>query len=247
VSERYPAVRSGSATDVGLVRTTNEDSVLAAPPVFAVADGMGGHSGGDVASRIAVEELARVADEAAPGQAVVGAALARAQARLHDHVLAQRQTQPGWYAGTTVVAAVLTGRPATPEWLVANLGDSRAYVLAGGALRQVTTDHSVVQELLDAGRITATEAAVHPERNVITRALGGSGAVTPDFFTLPVGDVDRLLLCSDGITAMLDDSEVAEVLRRVDDPQEAADEVVRLAVAAGGVDNASAVVVAVSG
>lgn len=243
MTEHIPAVRHGAATDVGLVRATNEDSMLARPPVFAVADGMGGHSGGDVASRIAVEELGRLVDDGTtPTRDAVGAALARAQARLADYTRAQRDTQPRWYSGTTVVVASVLDEGAGPSWLVANLGDSRAYVLSGGRLRQVTTDHSVVQELVDSGQITPEEAATHPERSVITRALGGSTRVEPDYFTLPVAEVDRLLLCSDGITGMLDDDDVAEVLREVGDPQEAADLLVRRAVEAGGIDNATAVV-----
>lgn len=229
---------------MGLVRTVNEDSMLARPPVFAVADGMGGHSGGDVASRVAVEELARVADEGTvPSRDAVSAALARAQARLADFTRAQRETQPRWHSGTTVVVAALLDEGSGPVWLVANLGDSRAYAVSDGRLRQVTTDHSVVQELVDSGQITPEEAATHPERSVITRALGGSTMVEPDFFTLPVAEVDRLLLCSDGINGMLEDAEIGEVLSEVGHPQEVADLLVRRAVEAGGTDNATAVVV----
>jgi PPM family protein phosphatase len=133
------------------------------------------------------------------------------------------------------------------KWLLANLGDSRIYRLAEGRLEQISVDHSVVQELIDAGQITVEEAAVHPERHVITRALGSPGGIEPDFFLLPLGSVERLLLCSDGVTGMIEDEEIEGILETVADPRDAADELVRAAVAAGGRDNATAVVVDVVG
>lgn len=235
----------GATTDVGRVREINQDALLAAPSVLAVADGMGGHHGGEVASRIAVEELERVeagGSDSRAAAAAVQEALAAAQARIADYAAEQGSKDPVWYAGTTVVAAVLATDDAGPVWVVANLGDSRAYLLTEEGLRRVSVDHSVVQELLDAGRITPAQAAVHPERHVVTRALGGPGVPEPDFFRLPAAPDARLLLCSDGISGMIDDAAIARVLAEVPDPQDAADRLVVEALEAGGLDNATAVV-----
>lgn len=245
-------VHYGAATDVGVVREVNEDSFLAAPPVFVVADGMGGHSGGDVASRIVVEEFAGLADGVydvrSGGSAVVEALLA-SQRRIGAYAEAQRfGGRLGWYSGTTAVVALLVEEDESgPGWLAANLGDSRIYRMAEGRLAQVSVDHSVVQELLDAGRITPAEAEHHPERHVVTRALGGPDGIEPDFFLLPLASAERLLLCSDGVTGMLPDADVGRILGESDDPRDAADRVVAAAVAAGGRDNATAVVVDVVG
>jgi protein phosphatase len=239
----------GAATDVGLVRTVNEDSFLVCPPVFVVADGMGGHSGGDVASQIVVEEFQKLADSYDParGAEQVADTFARAQSRIVDYGDAHRALSPGWHAGTTAVVAVLVDDQGVTKWLLANLGDSRIYRITEGRLEQVSVDHSVVQELIDAGEITPEEASVHPERHVITRALGSPEGIRPDFFLLPLGSVERLLLCSDGVTGMIEDKEIEEILESVADPRDAADQLVRAAVAAGGRDNATAVVVDVVG
>ncbi|GAB2456985.1 protein phosphatase 2C domain-containing protein [Nocardioides hungaricus] len=249
---RQVEVHHGAATDVGRVREVNEDAWLAAPPVFAVADGMGGHEGGDVASRIAVEALGRLAErgyDPRRGPEAVAAALAEAQRRILEY--AEQQAAAGVArrrrAGTTVVAALLVEDDAGPAWLVANLGDSRAYRVADGVLAQVSTDHSLVQELLDAGRITPEEVATHPERHVITRALGEAVEVEPDYFALRLADAERLLLCTDGVSGMIDDAAIASILADAADPRDAADRLVAAAVAAGGEDNATAVVVDVVG
>jgi protein phosphatase len=241
-------VHFGAASDVGRVRSVNEDSHLAAPPVFVVADGMGGHSGGDVASRIVVEEFGRLDQGSytpAAARTAVYDALVAAQQRINAYADEHRRAGAvNWFAGTTAVAAVLVDHGG-PRWLVANLGDSRAYRLVGDSLEQVSVDHSVVQELVEAGAITVAEMATHPERHVVTRALGGSDAAEPDFFLLD--RCDRLLLCSDGITGMLSDDEVAAVLRSETSAGDAADRLVAEAVRAGGLDNATAVVADVVG
>ena len=239
----------GASTDVGLVRKVNEDAYLVAPPVFVVADGMGGHSGGDVASQMVVEEFQRMAEayDPARGAELVSDAFARAQARIVDYGTAHRALHPGWHAGTTAVVAVLVDDNGVAKWLLANLGDSRIYRITEGRLEQVSVDHSVVQELIDSGQITEEEAASHPERHVITRALGSPEGIRPDFFLLPLEAVDRLLLCSDGVTGMIGDAEIEEILDSVADPRDAADRLVQAAVAAGGRDNATAVVVDVVG
>ncbi|KRF02762.1 protein phosphatase [Nocardioides sp. Soil777] len=240
----------GAATDVGHVRTVNEDSFLVAPPVFVVADGMGGHAGGDVASRIVVEEFARLVEQGYdPGRGAeqVADTIARSQARIVEYGDGQRADHPRWHAGTTAVVAVLVDDGGTTKWLLANLGDSRIYRFTDGRLDQVSVDHSVVQELIDAGTITVEEASVHPERHVITRALGSPEGVRPDFFLLPLPAVERLLLCSDGISGMITDADIAAILDSVPDPRDAADALVRAALDAGGRDNATAVVVDVVG
>jgi serine/threonine protein phosphatase PrpC len=239
----------GAATDVGLLRETNEDAYLVAPPVFVVADGMGGHEGGDVASRIVVEEFGRLAGEGydpAHGTDLVAAALAASQRRIAEYAVGgapgARRTP-----GTTVVAALLVEDEGAPAWLLANLGDSRIYAVSRGALYQVSTDHSVVQELLDSGQITQAEAAEHPERHVITRALGGPRLEPADYFLLPVTEVERVLLCTDGISGLIDDGQIATILADSPDPRDAADRLVSAALRAGGDDNATAVVVDVVG
>jgi PPM family protein phosphatase len=241
----------GAATDVGLVREVNEDSLLAEPPVFVVADGMGGHDGGEIASRIVVEEFARLVEDGydpRKGSDVVMGTLRSSQRRLREYGATHRGSDGRpWHGGTTAVAAMLVQRDAGPEWLLTNLGDSRIYRFTDGALHRVSVDHSLVQELVDAGTITEEDALVHPERHVITRALGGPETVDPDVFVLPLAEAERVLLCSDGITGMINDAEIAEVLAAHTDPRDAAEQVVAVAVAAGGIDNATAVVVDVMG
>ncbi|MDP3892096.1 PP2C family serine/threonine-protein phosphatase [Nocardioides sp.] len=237
----------GSHTHVGRVRAVNEDSFLAVPPVFVVADGMGGHHGGDMASRLAVEEFAQLGDasyDAHAGAEAIAGALRESQRRIVDFGRGgPAQSSPG----TTVVAALLVEEPEGSQWLLTNLGDSRIYKMSGDSLEQVSVDHSLVQELVDAGTITAEDAAHHPERHVVTRALGGSVVSEADFFLLPVSAAPRLLLCSDGVNGMLSDAEMSRILLGAPDPRDAADQLVAAAVEAGGRDNATAVVVDVMG
>jgi serine/threonine protein phosphatase PrpC len=241
----------GATTDVGLVREVNEDSLLAEPPVFVVADGMGGHDGGEIASRIVVEEFARLAEEGydpREGSEVVMATLRSSQRRLQEYGATHRGSDGRpWHGGTTAVVALLVEQDDGTEWLLANLGDSRIYRFTHGELLRVSTDHSVVQELVDAGRISEEQALVHPERHIVTRALGGPDPLDPDFFTVALAGAERILLCSDGVTDLLRDAEIADLLGRAADPRDAADRVVEAALAAGGVDNATAVVVDVVG
>ena len=241
----------GAASDVGLVREVNEDSYLADPPVFVVADGMGGHDGGDIASRIVVEEFARLAEggyNARRGLHVVTATLRQCQRRLAQYADHHLGSDGGrWHGGTTAVIALLIEEDGHPCWLLANLGDSRIYRFARRELVRVSVDHSVVQELVDAGSITEEDAAVHPERHIITRALGGPESVEPDLFVLPLTDAERVLLCSDGITGMIGDDEIADLLADNADPRDAAEQLVAAALASGGIDNATAVVVDVMG
>jgi len=239
----------GAATDVGLLREVNEDAYLVAPPVFVVADGMGGHADGAAASRIVVEEFARLADQGydpTHGTEEVAAILEASQRRISEFA-ARGSAGPRRSPGTTVVAALLVEDDGAPAWLLANLGDSRIYRVADGVLEQVSTDHSVVQELIESGEITPEQAAEHPERHVITRALGGPRLEAADYFLLPIRSADRLLLCSDGISGLVDDPGIATILTQSADPRDAADRLVAAALEAGGDDNATAVVVDVVG
>jgi PPM family protein phosphatase len=241
----------GAATDVGVVREVNEDSFLAEPPVFVVADGMGGHDRGDVASKIVVQEFARLADQGYDprrGPEVIAATLRSCQARIGEYDAQQRaRGARDFQAGTTAVVALLIEQNGEPKWLLANVGDSRIYRFNHGQLEQVSVDHSVVQELMEAGMITEQEVASHPERHIITRALGGQGAVEADYFVLPLSAAERLILCSDGVSGMIDDATIGWIMSEADDPRDAADKLVAAAVEAGGRDNATAVVVDVVG
>jgi protein phosphatase len=231
----------GSATDRGAIRELNEDSFLAREPVFAVADGMGGHEAGEVASALCVESLHN--EEAlAPGRL----------ATALDVVLAVRRADwairdaTGARAGTTLAAAFLAeDDDGAPAWIVANVGDSRVYVAWPDEFEQITVDHSEVQELVARGEITSEEARVHPRRNVVTRALGTGFDADPDLWLLRALDGQRILVCSDGLTTELEDAEIAEVLRENESAQAAADALVHAALEAGGRDNVTVVVVGV--
>lgn len=243
------AIRHGAASDTGLVREGNEDSWYAGGGLFVVADGMGGHQDGEVASSVAVDAFEALARSgrtltAEQGAELVLDALGSAHERLRE--LARTRLLAGegdWSAGTTVVAALLVHGDDGPAWLVANLGDSRAYGLTSSGLVQVSIDHSVVQQLVDAGAIAPEDAAHHPERNVLTRALSAGPLVAPDFFAVPVADCERLLLCSDGISDLISAQAIADLLAGAEDAQAAADVLVDAALAAGGHDNATALVV----
>ncbi|MEN0129957.1 MAG: protein phosphatase 2C domain-containing protein [Brevundimonas sp.] len=230
----------GSATDRGLVREVNEDALLAYPPVFLVADGMGGHDAGDLASRIAVEEFAQLAGQPSATADDVHACFSRTASRIRGEFTGGRQ------GGTTVAGVAVTVHEGGAYWLVFNVGDSRVYRWAEGELEQVSVDHSVVQELIDLGRIELADAASHPERHVLTRALGTSGEPEPDYWLLPAGPHDRLLICTDGLTRELGSAELAAVLGTVPDAQDAADTLVGQALEHGARDNVSAVVVDVA-
>jgi protein phosphatase len=241
----------GVATDVGLVREVNEDSYVTDPPLFVVADGMGGHDGGDIASRFVAEEFARLAEigyDPRRGRDAVLTTLKTCQRRLLEYGATHRGSDGGpWHGGTTTVVAMLVESDEGPRWLMTNLGDSRIYRFTRGELLRVSTDHSVVQDLVDSGWITEEQAMSHPERHIVTRALGGPDPLDPDFFDVPLGDAERVLLCSDGVTDLIRDDDLRPILAENEDPGDAARHVVEAALAAGGVDNATAVVVDVVG
>lgn len=221
------------------MRAVNEDALLAYPPVFLVADGMGGHDAGDVASRLAVEEFAQLAGQPHATSDDVHACFTRTAERI-------REALDGRPCGTTVSGVAVAEHEGSSYWLVFNVGDSRVYRWVEGHLRQISVDHSVVQEMLDNGALDAEQARSHPERHVLTRALGSGASPEPDYWMIPAGPHDRVLVCSDGLTGELSDAAISEVLGLFADPQEAAQELVRLAVDAGGHDNVSTVVVDVA-
>lgn len=227
----------GAATATGR-RPGNEDAYLAAPPVFVVADGMGGHEAGEVASALAVRAFEDLRGRDAVEPADLNECIERGAVQIRA-----LRTAPGRGAGTTVAGVAVGRQGDAPCWLVLNIGDSRVYRSVDGALSQVTVDHSEVQELLDAGRLTAEEAERYPRRHVVTRAVGAFGDLVPEFWVLPAGGRDRMLVCSDGLTGELDDATIARVLAQRPDPQVAADELVALALATGGHDNVTVLVV----
>lgn len=229
----------GSRTDTGLVRGHNEDSLVARPPLFAVADGMGGHEAGEVASEIAIETLTASAPTE-PSATELGNAVIAANHAVISATL-EGIGKPGM--GTTLTAAMVKGT----KLVVAQVGDSRAYLLHEGSLQRITRDHSYVADLIEQGEITEEEARWHPQRSVITRALGGDENMVPDLYELTVGEGDRLLLCSDGLTSMVPDERIEEILVDTPDPQEATDALVNEALQEGGHDNVTVIVVNPSG
>ena len=233
-------IRSGAATDVGRVRRNNQDNYVDDEPLFAVADGMGGAAGGEEASRTAVAALRATfhADPSADG-------LADGVREANRAVWEKARQRPDLRGmGTTMTAVALVEHPEEGEVLaIVNVGDSRVYLLRDGELEQVTDDHSVPEELRRAGRLTPEEAAVHPQRNVLTRALGIEPEVEVDCYPIIPYEGDRLILASDGLFNEVDHDGIASVARRRKDPQEAADELVRLACEGGGNDNVTVVVV----
>ncbi|NYF98250.1 protein phosphatase 2C domain-containing protein [Janibacter cremeus] len=241
VSEIRGRLRIGSATDTGRVRDHNEDALLAEGSVLVVADGMGGHAAGEVASGIAVETMRELVDRDEPTPDDVTGQILRANERILDSVRTHPQ-QRGM--GTTVTGLVLVTHEDRAQWAVVNVGDSRVYRLVGEGLTRVTVDHSEVQELIDAGVITPAQAEVHPARNIVTRSLGAPLRHRPDIWLVPPTPGERFLACSDGLTNELTDEQLREILQAHPDPRAAADELVRAAVAAGGKDNVSVVVVA---
>jgi PPM family protein phosphatase len=234
------ALRWGGATHVGRVRSTNDDNYMARDDigVWAVADGMGGHRGGDVASAIACEAVGRsFADHTVDG-------LVEAIEQANQAVYETAAGDPDLTGmGTTMVALAVVDEDGDEVLAVANVGDSRVYRYSVGELEQLTDDHSLVADLVREGSLSPEEAAVHPQRNIVTRALGVNDRVPVDILTVEPVAGDRFLLCSDGLFNEVPEPGIAAVLHRVDDPREAADELVHLAVDGGGRDNVTVVVV----
>lgn len=225
----------GARSDVGLVRGHNEDSFLVKAPLFAVCDGMGGHAAGEVASGIAVQTIAEHAPEHAD-EILLGAAVEAANNAVLEGA-ATGVGKPGM--GCTATCALIENN----QMCIAHVGDSRIYLLHAGTLVRITHDHSYVEELVDAGEITADEARIHPSRSIITRALGSDPDMYADHFTLDVSTGDRIILCSDGLSSMVSDKDIEELAISNVTPQAAADTLVSAALTAGGHDNVTVIVV----
>ena len=233
-------VRVGVSTDVGRVREGNEDSYLADAPLFVVADGMGGHVAGDVASATAVDVIKeRASDVSMDDPQSLSTLLRQANRAIYQ----KARSDPSLKGmGTTCTLVLIDGARAQ----IAHVGDSRAYLLRDGALSQLTEDHTLVGRMVKEGRLEQEEARHHPQRNIITRVLGVDADIDVDLQPLELRVGDRLLLNSDGLTGMIDEAQIEEVLTSESDPQQAADRLVELANEAGGEDNITVVLVEIT-
>ncbi|MCS5680340.1 MAG: protein phosphatase 2C domain-containing protein [Acidimicrobiales bacterium] len=228
----------GAASAVGHVRAVNQDDFGAGDDLFVLADGMGGHRGGEVASAEAVAGVLGSFDER------TRAGLARAVDRANQAVFGRAAGDVDLFGmGTTLCALALARSEGGDVLAVANVGDSRVYRYGDGRLTQVSDDHSLVADLVRAGDLTEEEAARHPQRNILTRALGIESALSVDTWELPIQADDRYLLCSDGLFNEIDDDRIAALLAGHDNPELTAATLVRAAVDAGGHDNVTALVV----
>lgn len=229
----------GFATDRGLRRELNEDSLIAAEPIFAVADGMGGHEAGEIASGICVRTLG--------SSPIIGRHLPEFSAAELEELIEDAdheiRRQAGGQAGTTLAGVILVQEAGVPSWLFFNVGDSRAYLLSQGRFGQISVDHSEVQELVDLGTISPEEARTHPRRHVVTRALGTGDDAEADFWLMPVEEGDRILICSDGLSGEVTDDGIYAVLSTVPDPQRACEELVDATLRSGARDNVTLVIV----
>lgn len=225
-------------THVGLRREQNQDSFVVTPPVFAVADGMGGHTGGEIASGAVVRRLAELGGD----EAVTLTQIAQQLEDAEDDIELETG-EVGAGAGTTVTGVIFGEDATAPSWRVFNIGDSRVYQFFHGAISQVTVDHSVVQHLIDTGAISREEAEVHPHANVITRAVGFNEDPVPESFELALIPGQRLLICSDGLTKELTDLGLQHFLGQAATAEEAAHTLVEQALGNAGRDNITAVVI----
>ncbi|MDP8955555.1 MAG: Stp1/IreP family PP2C-type Ser/Thr phosphatase [Actinomycetota bacterium] len=227
----------GAGSDIGRARERNEDSYVVEEPLFAVADGMGGHRGGAVASSLAVETLREVLQDEDVAPRALIEEIKAANQRVLQRGEADRELRG---MGTTLTALLADQGKAH----IAHIGDSRAYLLRDGSLKQLTEDHTLVQRMVMEGKLLPEEAERHPQRSILTRALGVDEDIDPDTMTLdPILPGDRLLLCTDGLTSMLDGERIEEVLQSERDPQRAADILIDDANAAGGDDNITVLVI----
>lgn len=238
-------LKTFSITDIGRKRKLNQDYVYTSekpigslPNLFIVADGMGGHNAGDYASKVTVETMVREITSSAdcePGR-VLNYAIEKANSIIREYASAETDLAG---MGTTVVAAVCEGKTLQ----VANVGDSRLYVVNEKEIRQITRDHSLVAEMVRMGGLGTEEARNHPDKNIITRAVGASDTVEPDFFTVTLSEEDIILMCSDGLTNMLEDEEIRMILSGARDIVEKAQELVKAANENGGRDNITVILI----
>lgn len=226
-----------AVTDPGLVRQRNEDSVLAEAGIYAVADGMGGHSAGDVASEITVDILR---EASAAESADLGSAIPQAIKRANSKI---RFVAGDRVMGSTVTGLALSRFSGQAGWLVWNVGDSRCYRISSGEIEQITTDHTLVAEMLAAGDLSTEAAAAHPDRHIITRAVGADEDVEADYWLLSPSAGEQFVLCSDGLTNELSDPEILAAVTAADSPAAAAIALLSAALERGGSDNVSAIVV----
>ena len=230
----------GVATDTGLHRAHNEDAYVARPTLFAVADGMGGHQAGEVASAIAVAVLGETAQRTDVGAEDIQLAVLRA----HDEIAVSAAQELGRAGmGTTVTGLAVVTVGGTEHWAVFNVGDSRVYRLADGVLTQVTVDHSEVEELVASGRLDREAARSDRRRHIITRSLGADERPLVDLWVFPPSSGEQFLICSDGLTGELSDERIAELMLGAGTAREAAHVLVAAAVQAGGHDNVTVIVV----
>lgn len=237
-------IELGAATHVGLVREINEDSILAENNLAVIADGMGGHARGDLASRRAVEQFKTLAaaDHLSPAQ--IEGAIDAANRSILDEVAVAPELAG---MGTTLAGVALIQYGGTPHWLVFNIGDSRVYRINRAGVEQLTVDHSEVAELIAAGQLTRQEARTHPARHVITRSLGTDPAPVADVWIFPTSpDGDTFVACTDGLTNEVSEHEIAAIVHAAHSPRDAAANLVDAAVTAGGRDNVTAAVVALA-
>ncbi|HEY3212223.1 MAG TPA: Stp1/IreP family PP2C-type Ser/Thr phosphatase [Actinomycetota bacterium] len=225
-------VSVGAATDIGQVREGNEDSYLVVEPLYAVADGMGGHRGGEVASSLALETVQGMFERR---EGSLAEQVAEANRAVFDRSQSDRKVSG---MGTTLTAAQVDGNRVH----LVHVGDSRAYLLRGGELTQITEDHTLVHRMVMEGEISEEEAETHPHRSILTRALGVDQNIQVDEGDLEVEPGDRLLLCTDGLTGMVPEGQIREILLESLDPQEAVDKLVKVANRAGGIDNITALI-----
>ncbi|WP_291377812.1 protein phosphatase 2C domain-containing protein [Demequina sp.] len=228
---------AGAASDVGTTRAHNEDSYLCEAPLFLVADGMGGYAAGEVASAMVVDEFRQLVGTETVAVQQMRDAFDRASQRV-DALAGETEG-----AGTTLTGVGVASVGGVGYWVVINVGDSRTYRYDGTSLEQVSVDHSVVQELVDAGELTPQQARRDARRNMVTRAIGAGAPGEPDFWMVPVESGDRVVVCSDGLSGELDDAKIAAALAQADGAQQAADDLVRQAVAAGARDNVTVIVI----
>src|ERR1700732_934809 len=229
---RY-AVRS----DVGLLREGNEDSAYAGPRLLAVADGMGGHAAGEVASALTIASMAELDSEQSDGDMlkVLAMAIAMANARLQEKIIANPAVEG---MGTTLTALLWSDGHAA----VCHIGDSRGYLLREGELYQITHDHTLVQSLVDEGRISADDVSTHPQRSLLLGALGGRSVAEPDLSVHDSQAGDRYLLCSDGLSGVVSDETLRETMATIADPEAVTRQLIDLALHGGGPDNITCIV-----
>jgi protein phosphatase len=231
------ALRYAVRSDVGLLREGNEDSAYAGPRLLAVADGMGGHAAGEVASSVAIAALSGLDDDQSTSDLMkaLGEAVKRANQDLHDMVAADPSIGG---MGTTLTAMLWSGTRVA----LCHIGDSRAYVLSGGEFRQITHDHTLVQSLVDDGRISPDEAATHPQRSLLLRALDGTSDAEPDLSLREAKLGDRYLLCSDGLSSVVSEETLHRTLAAIQEPDDVVLQLVELAIKGGGPDNITCIV-----